>query len=36
VLLDMSDGTSREAASIGATVSLADVFDGVDPPPAEG
>ena len=36
VLHDMSDGSALEAASIGASVSLVDVFDGVDPPPAEG
>ena len=36
VLVDMSDGSALEAASIGASVSLVDVFDGVDPPPAEG
>jgi len=36
VLHDMSDGPVLEAASIGASVSLTDVFDGVDPPPAEG
>jgi Uma2 family endonuclease len=36
VLHDMSDGPALEAASVGATVPLADVFDGVDPPPAEG
>lgn len=35
VLHDMSDGPALEAASIGATVPLAEVFDGVDPPPAE-
>lgn len=36
VLHDMSDGPALEAASVGATVPLLDVFDGVDPPPAEG
>ena len=36
VLHDMSDGSALEAASIGASVPLVDVFDGVDPPPAEG
>ncbi len=35
VLHDMSDGTVLDAASIGASVPLAEVFDGVDPPPAE-
>lgn len=34
VLHDMSDGELLEAASIGATVPLAEVFDGIDPPPA--
>ena len=36
VLHDMSDGLVLEAASIGATVPLAEVFDGVDPSSAEG
>lgn len=35
VLHDMSDGPSLEAASIGASMTLADVFDGVQPSPAE-
>lgn len=35
VLHDMSDGDGLEAASIGASVPFAEVFDGVDPPPAE-
>ena len=35
VLHNMSDDQNLEAASIGASVSLADVFDGVDPPSAE-
>ncbi len=35
VLHDMSDGASLEAASIGASVPLVEVFDGVDPPPAD-
>lgn len=30
---DMSQAESIEAASLGCTVALADVFDGVDPPP---
>lgn len=30
---DMSDGSVLQAASIGAALSLADVFDGVTPPP---
>jgi Uma2 family endonuclease len=34
VLHDMSDGTHLEAASVGARVALAEVFDGIDPPPA--
>ena len=34
VLHDMSDGDALEAASIGATVPLAQVFDGIEPPPA--
>ncbi len=33
ILHDMSDGDVLEAASIGATVPLAQVFDGIDPPP---
>lgn len=32
VLHDMSDGDTLEAASVGARITLADVFDGVDPP----
>ncbi len=36
VLHDMSDGSDLEAASIGVSVPLAEVFDGVDPPPAGG
>ncbi|MDZ7592889.1 MAG: Uma2 family endonuclease [Rubrivivax sp.] len=32
VLHDMSDGDALEAASVGARITLADVFDGVDPP----
>lgn len=36
VLHDMSDGDVLEAASVGVSVRLADVFDGVDPPPPEG
>ncbi len=35
VLHDMSDGSSLEAASIGTSVPLVDVFAGVDPPAAE-
>ena len=35
ILHDMSDGDRFEAASVGASVPLADVFDGVDPSPAE-
>jgi Uma2 family endonuclease len=34
VLHDMSEGPALEAASIGARVTLAEVFDGIDPPPA--
>ncbi|CAD5372624.1 Uma2 domain-containing protein [Rubrivivax sp. A210] len=34
VLHDMSDGDTLEAASVGARIALAEVFDGVDPPPA--
>ena len=34
VLYDMSDGPALEAASVGCTVPMADVFDGVDPPTA--
>ncbi|MDE2398033.1 MAG: Uma2 family endonuclease [Burkholderiales bacterium] len=34
VLHDMSDGDAVEAASIGARMSLADVFAGIDPPAA--
>lgn len=34
VLHDMSDGDALEAASVGASVPLAEVFDGVDPPAA--
>ena len=34
VLHDMSERVAMEAASIGASVALADVFDGIDPPPA--
>jgi hypothetical protein len=30
----MSEGPALEAASIGARVTLAEVFDGIDPPPA--
>lgn len=33
VLHDMSDGDTMEAASVGCRVALADVFDGIDPPP---
>jgi Uma2 family endonuclease len=36
VLHDMSDGAVLEAASVGVSVPLAEVFDGVDPPRAEG
>lgn len=36
VLHDMSDGDTLEAASIGASVPLAEVFDGMDAPPAQG
>lgn len=36
VLHDMSDGEVLDAASVGAKVPLAEVFDGIDPPPAEG
>lgn len=32
VLYDMSDGPALEAASVGCTVPLVEVFDGVDPP----
>lgn len=32
VLHDMSDGPALEAASVGCSVPLAEVFDGVDPP----
>jgi Uma2 family endonuclease len=35
VLHDMSDGSTLEVASLGVTIELRDVFDGVDPPPAE-
>ena len=35
VLHDMSDGSALEAASVGASVPLVEVFDGVDPPPAD-
>ena len=35
VLHDMSDGDMLEAASVGANILLAEVFDGVDPPPPE-
>ena len=34
VLHDMSEAVVMEAASIGASVALSDVFDGIDPPPA--
>jgi Uma2 family endonuclease len=34
VLHDMSEAVAMEAASIGARVALADIFDGIDPPPA--
>lgn len=34
VLHDMSDGPALEAASLGCSVPLAQVFDGVDPPAA--
>ncbi len=36
VFHDMSDGDALEAASVGAKVPLAEVFDGVDAAPAEG
>jgi len=32
VLHDMSDGDVLEAASVGARITLSDVFDGIDPP----
>ena len=35
VLHDMSDGSALEAASVSASVPLVEVFDGVDPPPAD-
>ena len=34
VLHDMSEAVAMEAASIAARVTLADIFDGIDPPPA--
>ncbi len=34
VLFDMSDGPVFETASIGCTIDMVDVFDGVDPPAA--
>lgn len=33
IFLDMSEGDLLEAASVGASVPLHEVFDGVDPPP---
>jgi Uma2 family endonuclease len=35
VLFDMSDGEALDIAAIDARVTLADLFDGVDPPPAD-
>ena len=35
VLHDLSDGESLEVASMGVSISMRDVFDGVDPPPPE-
>jgi Uma2 family endonuclease len=34
VIHDMSEGPAMEAASIGCSIAMAAVFDGVDPPPA--
>ncbi len=35
VLHDMSEAASMQAASVGCSVALADVFDGIDPPPED-